>query len=88
VEVERRAQQVLVRGHELARLPLESIEQAAAELVELSAKNSDAVTHAYRVARSQLEADPSTENKQVVSLIRRSIEIGMGHWSFEETGSL
>lgn len=84
--VDHRAERVVVRARELAGSGLEGIEEAAAELAGLSDGDGRVINRARQIAAARLAAAPSTENKQVAALIRRSIEVGMSRWGFEETG--
>ncbi|HEV8207133.1 MAG TPA: hypothetical protein VGR04_10650 [Acidimicrobiia bacterium] len=40
---------------------------------------------AFRVVVERVRVDPSHANKQVASLIRRAIELGMWRWDWDET---
>ena len=76
---------LLIRAVELSRSQLEGIEEAAHELVGMTAGDVRVIMEARRFASSCLSSDATTENKQVVSLIRRAVEVGMSQWSMEDT---
>ena len=79
---------LLTRADELARGYLEGIEDAAHQLVELAGGDISVVSEARRLAAARLGSDASTQNKQVMALIRRTLEVGMGEWSMDETRPL
>ena len=79
---------MLSRADDLARGDLEGIEDAAHQLIELAGGDVRVVSEARRLAAARLESDASTQNNQVMALIRRALEVGMGQWSMEETRPL
>ena len=87
-EVEQAAKLILARAHELSALPLAGLEQAARELADICGGDGLAVTRALRVAKTDMAAEPDRQNKQVIALIRRAIEIGMSNWDFENSPPL
>jgi hypothetical protein len=82
----RLADRLLGRAAAFALMPLEGIEQAAAELVALAEGDRRVVERSYREARALAVADPTTVNKQIVALIRRVVEVGDWDWSDATTG--
>ena len=82
------AARLLLEAGEIAEGSLEGIEDGARQLVELSGGDIAVISRARRVAAAQMEANPSALNKQIVSLIRRALEVGMDRWTMHETGPL
>lgn len=87
-QLETAVERLLSRADDLARGYLAGIEDAAHQLVELSGGDVRVVSEARRLAAARLESEASTQNKQVMALIRRALEVGMGHWSMAETRPL
>jgi hypothetical protein len=79
---------LLARADELAESCLEGIEDAARELAELAGNDAAAVSEARRVVTRRLESDATRHNKQVMSLIRRTLEVGMARWRMQDTRPL
>jgi hypothetical protein len=47
--------------------------------------NRRVMERAFRVVVERVRVDPSHANKQVASLIRRAIELGIWRWDWDET---
>jgi hypothetical protein len=75
---------LLNRGYELAASRLEGINEAAVELADAAGDDRQVVERAIRVAE-RVRVDPSHANKQVASLLRRAIELGMWRWDWDDT---
>jgi hypothetical protein len=76
---------LLERGYELAASQLEGINEAALELADAAGGNRRVMERAFRVVAKRVRVDPSHANKQVASLIRRAIELGMWQWDWDDT---
>jgi hypothetical protein len=76
---------LLDRGYELAASRLEGINEAALELAEAAGDDRRVMERAIRVVAERVRVEPSHANKQVASLIRRAIELGMWRWDWEDT---
>jgi hypothetical protein len=76
---------LLERGYELAASELEGINEAALELADAAGGNRRVMERAFRVVAERVRVDPSHANKQVASLIRRAIELGMWQWDWDDT---
>jgi hypothetical protein len=85
---EARVDRLLARAYQLAALPLEGIEEAAKELVGLSADDLAVVDQARRLTAARVANNPTVQTKQVAALIRRAIEVGMSRWRFDDTGEV
>jgi hypothetical protein len=75
---------LLALARELAESPLEGINEAAEELAVLG-QDRRVIERAIRAAREQAHADPTPTNKQIASLIRRAVELGMSKWDWDDT---
>lgn len=80
VAIELRVDAVVGRAFRLAGQPLEGIESASKELVELTGGDRRVLERARRVALGLSEADPSKLTRQVASLVRRALELGQWEW--------
>jgi hypothetical protein len=78
----------LDRGYELAASHLEGINEAALELADAAGDDRRVMERAFRVVAERVRVDPSHANKQVASLIRRAIELGMWRWYWDDTRPL
>jgi hypothetical protein len=78
-------QRLLERGYEFAASQLEGIDEAALELADLAGDDRRTIEQAFRVVAARVRREPSHANKQVASLIRRAIELGMWRWEWEDT---
>lgn len=76
---------LLERGYELAASELEGINEAALELADAAGDDRRVMERAFRVVGERVRLDPSHANKQVASLIRRAIELGMWRWDWTDT---
>ena len=76
---------LLERGYELAASQLEGINAAALDLADAAGGNRRVMERAFRVVAERVRVDPSHANKQVASLIRRAIELGMWRWNWDDT---
>jgi hypothetical protein len=76
---------LLDRGYELAASHLEGINEAALELADAAGDDRRVMERAFRVVAERVRLDPSHDNNQVASLIRRAIELGMWRWDWENT---
>ena len=76
---------LLERGYELAASQLEGINEAALELADAAGDNRRVMERAFRVVAERVRVEPSHANKQVASLIRRAIELGMWRWDWDDT---
>jgi hypothetical protein len=76
---------LLDRGYELAASRLEGINEAALELANAAGDDRRVMEQAFRVVAERVHVEPSHANKQVASLIRRAIELGMWRWDWEDT---
>lgn len=83
-----RVDRLLACAYEFAAQPLDGIEEAAKELAALSADDLAIIERARRLTVARLMAHPDRATKQVDSLIRRAIEVGLSRWSFEDTGEI
>jgi hypothetical protein len=83
--VAERAEAVLARAYALASSPLEGIDGAARELADLSGADVAVIATARRRILERLETSPDHATKQVVSLIRRALELGNWRWEMLET---
>jgi hypothetical protein len=85
-DFDERVERILARAHHMADEPLEGIEEAAKELAELAAGDLAVVARIRQVAAGRVDAEPDRHNKQVLSLVRRAIEVGRWDWdAYEET---
>jgi hypothetical protein len=84
-ETDERLARLLARGYELAASDLEGINEAALELADLAGDDRLVIERAVRVMAQRVKADPSRANKQVASLVRRAIELGLHRWAWAET---
>jgi hypothetical protein len=75
---------LLERADAFAASHLEGINEAAVELAQLT-DQSRVMARAVRIAVERVRCDPSRANKQVASLIRRAIELGMYRWKWVDT---
>jgi hypothetical protein len=75
---------LLDRAYEFAGSDLEGINEAAIELAQLT-DQSWVMERAFRIAAERVRDDPTRVNKQVASLIRRAIELGMYRWKWLDT---
>ena len=76
---------LLDRGYELAASRLEGINEAALELADAVGDDRRVMERAFRVVAERVRVEPSHANKQVASLIRRAIELGMWRWDWDDT---
>jgi len=76
---------LLGRAYELARSNLAGLEEAAKELASMSGDSPAAISGARRVALERLARTSGQVDLQVVSLLRRAIEVGASRWTWEET---
>jgi len=76
---------LLERAHELASGQLEGIDEAALELADVAGPDRRVVERALRLVADRARMAPSHANKQVAALIRRSVELGMARWEWDET---
>lgn len=76
---------LLARAYELAATKLQGINEAALELADLAGEDGRVMEHAFRVVAHRVRADPNHANKQVASLVRRAIELGMFRWEWDVT---
>jgi uncharacterized protein (DUF2267 family) len=76
---------LLDRGYELAAGRLEGINEAALELADAAGDDRRVMERAIRVVAERVRVDPSHANKQVASLLRRAIELGMLRWDWDDT---
>jgi hypothetical protein len=72
-------------GYELAARPLEGINEAALELAGAAGDDRRVMERAFRVVAERVRVEPNHDNKQVASLIRRAIELGMWRWEWDDT---
>lgn len=71
---------LLARAAEIASGPLEGIEEAAKELAAMTGGDLRVLERARRLALEAERADPGRLSRQVVSLLRRAIEVGRWDW--------
>ncbi len=83
-DFEDRVARILARAHEMADEPLEGIDEAAKELAALAGGDVAVVARLRQVAADNVDAEPDRHNKQVLSLVRRAIEIGRWDWDAYE----
>ena len=76
---------LLDRAYELAASQLEGINEAAVELADLTGDDRRVVELAFRVVAERVRREPTHANKQVASLIRRAIELGVWRWEWADT---
>ncbi len=79
-DVDARAEQILARARQFADGDLEGIEEAAKELAEMAGGDVAVVAGARQRAARAVADDPGRHSKQVLSLIRRAIEVGRWDW--------
>ncbi len=79
------ATRLLTGAREIAAEHPDGIEDGARQLVELSGGDVAVVSRARRIAVARMESEPSGLNKQIVSLIRRALEVGANGWVMHET---
>lgn len=81
-ELEGRVTALLGRAHEIAAGHLDGINDAAEELAALTQGDLRVLYLARRTALQQLASRPDRETRQVISLIRRALEVGdwPGQW--------
>jgi hypothetical protein len=75
---------LLDRAYEIADSYLEGINEAAIELAHLTDR-SQVMEQAVRITAERVREEPNHVNKQVASLIRRAIELGMDRWKWVDT---
>jgi hypothetical protein len=80
-----KAEVVVARAYEMAASSLEGINEAALELADLSGVDVAVITAAWRRALEMVEVSPDHATKQVVSLLRRALELGNWRWEMVET---
>ena len=83
-DFDERVEGILARAHEMADEPLEGIEEAARELADLAGGDVAVVARIRQVAADNVDAEPDRHNKQVLSLVRRAIEVGRWDWDAYE----
>jgi hypothetical protein len=83
-DFDERVEQILARAHQMADEPLEGIEDAAKELAELAGGDIAVVARIRQVAAGSVDAEPDRHNKQVLSLVRRAMEVGRWDWDAYE----
>lgn len=83
--LEERVERVLARAYGMARSHLEGINEAAEELAALAGEDRRVIERARRTAVERVTSRPDRDNLQVLSLIRRAIELGDRRWQWEET---
>ena len=83
-DLNERVERILARAHEMADEPLEGIDEAARELAELAGGDVAVVARIRQRAADAVKAEPDRHNKQVLSLVRRAIEIGRWDWDAYE----
>lgn len=71
---------LLDRATEIASAPLEGIEEAAEELAAMTGGDLRVLERARRRALEAERNDPGRLSRQVVSLLRRAIEVGSWNW--------
>jgi hypothetical protein len=86
VDLDDQVTALLARAHQYADSHLEGIDEAAEELAKMSGEDLTVISQARRVALERMAADPDRVTKQVVSLIRRAIELGGWRWRWDNTG--
>ena len=83
-DFDERVERILSRVHQMADEPLEGIEEAAKELAALAGGDVAVVARLRQVAAENVDAEPDRHNKQVLSLVRRAIEVGRWDWDAYE----
>jgi len=86
-DFDERVERILARVHQMADEPLEGIEEAAKELAALAGGDVAVVARLRQVAAGNVDAEPDRHNKQVLSLVRRAIEVGRWDWDAYEATS-
>lgn len=81
-DLERRADALLGMAFRLAGEPLEGINEVAEQLASLAEDDRHVLERARRVSLRLAERSPSDLTRQVVSLLRRALEVG--HWRWED----
>lgn len=84
-EAEVRLARMLTRAYELAVSHLDGINEAALELADIAGDDGRVMERAVRVVAARVEVAPTRVNKQVASLVRRAIELGMDRWTWADT---
>jgi hypothetical protein len=79
-QLEEAAAALLARAAEISSGPLEGIEEAAKELAGMTGGDLRVLERARRLALDAERSDPGRLSLQVVSLIRRAIEVGTWDW--------
>jgi phosphohistidine phosphatase SixA len=77
---------LLARAYQLAESHLKGIDEAAEELAKMSGEDLTVISQARRVVLERMAAGSDRATKQVLSLIRRAIELGGWRWRWEDTG--
>jgi hypothetical protein len=85
-DLDDRVTALLARAYEFADRHLEGIDEAAEELAEMSGEDLTVISQARRMVLERMAGRPDRATKQVVSLIRRAIELGSWRWHWEDTG--
>ncbi|HUJ66706.1 MAG TPA: hypothetical protein VLX59_14265 [Acidimicrobiales bacterium] len=80
LDFDTKVDQVLGRAFRLSIEPLEGIEKEAEQLAALAAGDVRVVEAARRLAMNLAEGLPGMITKQVISLLRRALEIGAWNW--------
>ncbi len=84
IAAEDQLRRLLDRAYELAASHLEGINEAAVELAGLTDERR-VIERAVRVIAGRVRREPNDANKQVASLVRRAIELGMYRWKWVDT---
>jgi hypothetical protein len=83
-DVDARVELVLARARRFADDDLEGIEEAAKDLARLAGGDVAVVAGARQRAVRAVADDPGRHSKQVLSLIRRAMEVGDWDWGAYE----
>ena len=83
-DIDARVEQILARARQFADGDLDGIEEAAKELAEMAGGDVAVVARARQGAARAVADDPGRHSKQVLSLIRRAIEVGQWDWDAYE----
>ena len=79
-------QRVLGRALEFADQELSGIEEAAKELAQLAGGDVAVMEAAIRRTRAEAQSGGDRRIKQVASLLRRALEIGVWEWERYQQG--
>jgi hypothetical protein len=87
-QLSQRAAALLARAYQLADSELEGIDEAAQELAAMTGDDLTVIDRARRLTIDRLAESPDRATKQVASLIRRALEVGMSRWHWDDSAEV